>query len=257
MKRNVIRLTESDLKKVIKESVKRILSERIKSEKGMNDKDVVNRRMKNYLDDRNKMLGDNPDILDYQTEPEEGWYEYFNNQRKAKHYATQNHNTNDDVDNYQNVDNNSLNDEMFNDAVEAIEMSDGMIDFNEWYPAFQDYVEPDEAEEVFNRALRKCGYLNENKLNRVIKESVKRILNENYEYGTYVVVDENILGYVVKKGNNNSLKVNVLAVDAFADIHGYAKHGADSNMLNKQILALNGHYRKATFEDGERFNVRL
>lgn len=255
MKRT-IRLTENDLHRVIKESVKRILSERIKSEKGMNDKDVVNRRMKNYLDDRNKMLGDNPDILDYQAEPEEGWYEYFNNQRKAKHNATQNHNAND-VDEYQNFDNNSSNDEIFNDAVEAIEMSDGMIDFYEWYPAFQDYVEPDEAEEVFNRALRKCGYLNENKLNRVIKESVKTILNENYEHGTYVVVDENTLGYVVKKGNNNSLRVNVVAVDPFADIHGYAKYGAEPNMLNKQILALNGHYRKATFEDGERFNVRL
>ena len=97
-----IRLTESDLHRVIKESVKRILSERIKSEKGMTDDEVVNRRMKNYLGDREQMLGDNPDILDYQAEPEEGWYEYFNKQRKAKHNATQNH----------------------NDAVEAIEMSD-------------------------------------------------------------------------------------------------------------------------------------
>ena len=177
MKRR-IRLTESDLHRVIIESVKRILSERIKSEKGMNDDEVVNRRMKNYLDDRNEMLGDNPDILDYQAEPEEGWYEYFNKQRKAKHNATQNHN---DVDEYQNFDNYSSNDEMFNDAVEAIKMSDGMIDFYEWYPAFQDYVEPDEAEEVFNRALRKCGYLNENRINDVVRENIMDKIKEKYK----------------------------------------------------------------------------
>ena len=190
MKRT-IRLTESDLHRVIKESVNQILSERIKSEKGMNDDEVVNRRMKNYLDDRNEMLGDNPDISDYQAEPEEGWYEYFNKQRKAKHNATQNHN---DVHEYQNFDNYSSNDEMFNDAVEAIEMSDGIIDFHEWYPAFQDYVEPDEAEEVFNRALRKCGYLNENKLNRVIKESVRKVLREDKDY--YHLNHEEMLDYL-------------------------------------------------------------
>jgi hypothetical protein len=103
--------------------------------------------------------------------------------------------------------------------------------------------------------------MTESDLKKIIKESVKRILKEEYEneyeHGTYVVVDENILGYVVKKGNNNSLRVNVIAVDSFADINGYAKYGADPDMLNRQIIALDGHYRKATPEDGERFNVRL
>ena len=47
---------------------------------------------------------------------------------------------------------------MFNDAVEAIEMSDGQIDFDEWYPAFQDYIDYEEAEEIWAEALKHCGY---------------------------------------------------------------------------------------------------
>ena len=51
-KKNTIRLTESELKKVITESVKNILKERIKSEKGMTDDEVRTRRNKNYRQDR-------------------------------------------------------------------------------------------------------------------------------------------------------------------------------------------------------------
>ena len=39
---------------------------------------------------------------------------------------------------WQHFNNGPTNKEMFNDAVEAIEMSDGQIDFDEWNPAFQD-----------------------------------------------------------------------------------------------------------------------
>ena len=51
-KKNTIRLTESELKKVITESVKNILAERIKSEIGMTDDQVMARRNKNYREDR-------------------------------------------------------------------------------------------------------------------------------------------------------------------------------------------------------------
>lgn len=57
--KNTIRLTESELKKIISESVKTILNERIKSELGMSDDEVRYRRNKNYRDDR--------DDVEYQT----------------------------------------------------------------------------------------------------------------------------------------------------------------------------------------------
>lgn len=47
---------------------------------------------------------------------------------------------------WQHFDNDREEEEIFNDAVEAIEMSDGNIDFMEWYPAFQDVIEPDDAD---------------------------------------------------------------------------------------------------------------
>lgn len=76
---------------------------------------------------------------------------------------------------WQHFNNGPTNKEMFNDAVEAIEMSDGQIDFDEWYPAFQDYIDYDEAEEIWVKALKHCGYsgilYSENKLNEISKET--------------------------------------------------------------------------------------
>lgn len=43
--------------------------------------------------------------------------------------------------------------EYYQDAMEAIEMSDGIIDFYEWYPAFHDVLDPEEAEQIFDAAL--------------------------------------------------------------------------------------------------------
>lgn len=97
--------------------------------------------------------------------------------------------------------------------------------------------------------------LTESDLYKIIKECVNTILYEDYEDGTYVVVDENMFGYVAEKRNNNSLYVNILAVDPSAHVHGYAKYGGDPYFLNKQIIVYDGHYRKATSEDGKRFKV--
>lgn len=44
MSRNVIRLTESELKQMVKEQVKKYMTERIKWEKGMSDDEVRKRR---------------------------------------------------------------------------------------------------------------------------------------------------------------------------------------------------------------------
>lgn len=42
----------------------------------------------------------------------------------------------------------------YDDAIEALQMSDGFLGFEEWYPAFQDELDVDEAEEIFNKALQ-------------------------------------------------------------------------------------------------------
>lgn len=44
--------------------------------------------------------------------------------------------------------------EYYQDALEALEMSDCGITFDEWYPAFQDELEPEEAKEIFKTALK-------------------------------------------------------------------------------------------------------
>ena len=50
-------------------------------------------------------------------------------------------------------DNSLQGNEYYEDALEAIEMSDGCIDFQEWYPAFYDELDEDEAEQIFNSAM--------------------------------------------------------------------------------------------------------
>lgn len=96
MAKNKIRITESELKQIVTESVKKVLSERIKAEKGMTDDEVISRCMDNYHKDRfaDRNIFDKhfsePSIEDYTPEPEEGWYEYFNRQRRLKHLGKQN-----------------------------------------------------------------------------------------------------------------------------------------------------------------------
>ena len=46
-----IRLTESDLHRVIRESVNRILNERTRGEEGMTDDEVLQRRRENFIKD--------------------------------------------------------------------------------------------------------------------------------------------------------------------------------------------------------------
>jgi hypothetical protein len=100
MEKQTIRLTDADLHRIIKESVKTILmksniNERIKSEKGMTDDEVRLRRYKNYMDDRNmpKDIYDRnfprPDITDFIEEPSEGWESYFDRERINRHRAKQ------------------------------------------------------------------------------------------------------------------------------------------------------------------------
>jgi Golgi nucleoside diphosphatase len=56
---------------------------------------------------------------------------------------------------WRHFDNNREDNEMIEDAIEALQMSDGAIDFFEWYGAYQDEVEPDYAEMLWKKALKK------------------------------------------------------------------------------------------------------
>lgn len=56
---------------------------------------------------------------------------------------------------WRHFNNNREDEEMIKDAIEALEMSDGAIDFFEWYGAYQDEVEPDYAEMLWKKALKK------------------------------------------------------------------------------------------------------
>lgn len=42
----------------------------------------------------------------------------------------------------------------YDDAIEAIEMTDGCIDFYEWYDAFRDELDLEKGEEIFNSAMK-------------------------------------------------------------------------------------------------------
>lgn len=75
----------------------------------------------------------------------------------------------------------------YNDAVEALEMSDGMLDFYEWYPAFEDELDVEEAEEIFNRALEHLHLrraLRESKLANIVSENIKKVLKEEYDFAS-------------------------------------------------------------------------
>ena len=56
---------------------------------------------------------------------------------------------------WRHFDNDREDEEMVNDAIEALEMSDGAIDFYEWYGAYQDEVEPDYAKMLWKKAVKK------------------------------------------------------------------------------------------------------
>ena len=52
--KKLIRLTESDLHRIVKESVNRVISERIAGEHGMTDDEVMRRRNDNFMRDMDR-----------------------------------------------------------------------------------------------------------------------------------------------------------------------------------------------------------
>jgi hypothetical protein len=126
MKRQ-IKLTESEFKKVIKECVKNIISERNRFERGMSDTEIKRRRLDNFMKDIDapKNIFDKhfpePCVSDYATEPECGWNDYFDNQRIRQHRSRQNKNKNLD--------------EAFSDVVQWKHFDNSDID-NNYYKSF-------------------------------------------------------------------------------------------------------------------------
>ena len=87
-KKQVIRLTESDLRKIIKESVNNVLNERTKSEQGLTDDEVSNRRDIKFANEFEPEYGDS--IYD---DEQERHRNMIHNARIMNHYQTQNHKT--------------------------------------------------------------------------------------------------------------------------------------------------------------------
>lgn len=86
VKKQVIRLTESDLHNIIKESVSQILLERNVGEKGMTDDEAINRRLENFIDDYDDVYGDS-----IYNDEQENYRNKMNQKRLLKHRLTQNH----------------------------------------------------------------------------------------------------------------------------------------------------------------------
>ena len=83
---SIIRLTESDLHNIIKESVKQILLERNIGEKCMTDNEVTNRRLENFIDDYDDVYGDS-----IYNDEQENYRDKMNRKRLLKHKLTQKH----------------------------------------------------------------------------------------------------------------------------------------------------------------------
>lgn len=84
--KQIIRLTESNLHRMIKESVKKVLFERTKSENGLSDDDVMYRRDMNFADNFDDDYGDS--IYD---DEQDNYKRQLRNRRLNFHRQTQNH----------------------------------------------------------------------------------------------------------------------------------------------------------------------
>lgn len=84
--KQIIRLTESNLHRMIKESVKKVLFERTKSENGLSDDDVMYRRDMNFADNFDDDYGDS--IYD---DEQDNYKRQIRNRRLNHHRQTQNH----------------------------------------------------------------------------------------------------------------------------------------------------------------------
>lgn len=86
--RQRIRLTESDLYRVIKESVNQVLNERTKSEQGLTDDEVSRKRTLKFANMVNPEYGDS--IYD---DEQDDYMDKMYARRKQHHNTTQNHKT--------------------------------------------------------------------------------------------------------------------------------------------------------------------
>lgn len=87
-----------------------------------------------------------------------------------------------------------IEDDMLNDAIDALDMSDGQIDFYEWSAAYQDYEDENHLIDVWNMACEKAGYnqlkesckstkvkLTESQLTQILNESVSKVISDFFK----------------------------------------------------------------------------
>ena len=86
MKKQIVRLTESDLHNIIKESVSKLLNERNFGEKGLTNAEVSDRRDRDFEDEIQSCYGDS--IYD---DEQTNHRDKIHSLRKQHHYATQRH----------------------------------------------------------------------------------------------------------------------------------------------------------------------
>ena len=149
MKKQVIRLTENDLHNLINESIYQVLKERIKSEKGMTDDEVRNRRLRNFMLDNDDEHEDS--IYD---DKQESHKDKMNKKRIKQHYIKhpKHHNANNDDDNL----NEGLKDNLKKGAkIGAIAglMGLGAYDYMSTHKNYSnnDYNDDTEIENTYNR----------------------------------------------------------------------------------------------------------
>lgn len=175
--RQRIRINESQLRRIVKESVKRLLKEAIPGEIGMTDKEKIKRRHKRFEDEMNSSYydqheddytyptySDKIELASYNHDDPNWGFDKIESDRLAQHKNKRGINKHgkqkypnsdfDDICVYNGNENTSENTDYYQDALEALEMSDCGITFNEWYSAFQDELEPEEAKKIFKAALK-------------------------------------------------------------------------------------------------------
>lgn len=258
-----IKLTEDKLRKIVTKNVRKFLMERTFGEKGMSDMEVTRSRNNNFADDmdRNDIMRGGPgfdgptysDSLEKYAMYDMGItpQDRMRFDRYQKHIATQNHNRfkRDFEDDATNAEVNDNGDKYYQDALEAIEMSDGNIDFQEWYPAFYDELEDGEAEEIFNRAMNAYNNnLNESKIKKIVAESVRRVLKEGRQF----MPDRNYTHYALNKATNKIVngwdyrgyepsELRQFKKDYFdVDLMDMEMNPRDYKIVTKQFLLKNG-----------------
>jgi 8-oxo-dGTP pyrophosphatase MutT (NUDIX family) len=173
MAKNTIRLTESELKKIISESVKRTLSERydfsngeLSDISGSEDEDDYFDVTMGEYEDMDKKYKGNLDQFIQNNPSTKSWYDKLKKRGEENAAWSAKRRYDDDVNSFLNDKGDEFEDENYNY---------NLFD-NSGVEAFDDkYWEP---QDTYTESRKRNVRLTESKLKRVISESVRRVLSE-------------------------------------------------------------------------------